>query len=197
MKKQFKWILFLLIGLTVFTTQAQKRTLTTEDMPGWHSLKSSQISNNGKWVMYEVNPNVGDGVLHLKNPDSGIEKTFDRGYKAKFSAQNNYIVFMIKPQLDSLRKMKIDEVPKSKMPSDTFAIYVFDQDTLMKFGGVKSFKLADEGSDWLTFQYKKPQKEDKKPIGKKKKKKRRRKNLKKAKNQKAPRNQLNGKQAIW
>jgi len=171
MKRKIKLVLTLIIGFVAFATQAQeKRTLTPADMPGWHSLKGAKISNNGKWVTYEVNPNVGDGILHVKNPDSGIEKTFERGYKAKFSAQNNYIVFMIKPQLDSLRKMKIDEVSKSKMPSDTLAIYVFDQDTLMKFDGVKSFKLSTEGSDWVSFQYKKPQKDKKKPESEKKEK---------------------------
>lgn len=173
MKKQFKIVLTLVVCVAIFASaQAQeKRALTPADMPGWHNLKSAKISNNGKWVMYEVNPNVGDGILHLKNPDKGFEKMFNRGYSAKFSPQNNYLVFWIKPQLDSLRKMKLDEVSKSKMPSDTLAIYVFDQDTLMKFDGIKSFKLADEGSDWVTFQYKKPQKEKKKPISSKKKKK--------------------------
>ncbi len=177
MKKQIKLVLALCIGLiTVFATQAQeKRALTPEDMPDWHGLKSAHISNSGEWVSFEVNPNVGDGILHVKNPDIGIEKQFERGYKAQFSAQNNYIVFMIKPQLDSLRKMKLDEVPKAKWPSDTLAIYVFEKDTLMKFDGIKSFKLASEGSDWLSFQYKKPQKDKKKNSSDKKKKKKKKK----------------------
>jgi dipeptidyl aminopeptidase/acylaminoacyl peptidase len=67
--------------------------------------------------------------------------------------------------------MKLDEVPKSKRPSDTLAIYVFDQDTLMKFEGVKSHKLSSEGSDWMSFLYKKPQKEKASTPSKKKKKK--------------------------
>ncbi|MGK0285292.1 MAG: dipeptidyl aminopeptidase/acylaminoacyl peptidase [Salibacteraceae bacterium] len=149
----------------------EKRSLTPDDLPGWKRLGSAKISNNGAWVSYVVKPNVGDGILHVKNPDLGIDTTFERGYKAQFSAENNYIVFMIKPQLDSLRKMKIAEVPKLKWPSDTLAIYVFDQDTLMKFEGVKSYKMASEGSDWLSFHYKKPQKEKTVPNGKKKKKK--------------------------
>ena len=179
MRKQIKLLLTLFAGILMLSTQAQeKRALTTEDMPGWHGLRAAHISNNGQWLSYEVKPNVGDGILHVKNPDTGFEKQFERGYKAQFSAQNKYIVFMIKPQLDSLRKMKLDEVPKSKMPSDTLAIYVFEKDTLMKFDGIKSFKLSNEGSDWLSFQYKKPQKDTSKNASGKKKKKKKKKSKK-------------------
>jgi dipeptidyl aminopeptidase/acylaminoacyl peptidase len=189
MKKGNNWVLMLgLMLLSLAGFSQEKRALTPSDMPDWHHMRGTRISNNGQWITYEVNPNVGDGVLHVKNPDTGVEKTFERGSKAQFSPQNNYVVFMIKPQLDSLRKMKLDEVPRSKMPSDTFAIYVFDQDTLMKFDGIKSYKLAAEGSDWLTFQYKKPQK-DKKPLNtgkKKKKKKKKSKKIDKPKSTKKP-----------
>mgnify|MGYP003635436447 CR=1 FL=1 len=156
----------------------EKKALTPADLPDWHHLSGTRISNDGSWVVYQVSPNVGDGILHLKNPDTGVEKTFERGHKAQFSAHSNYIVFMIKPQLDSLRKMKLNDVPKSKMPSDTMAIYLFEQDTLMKFDGIKSYKMSSEGSDWISFMYKKPQK-DSKPSNTDKKKKKKKKKSKK------------------
>ncbi|MGB0806100.1 MAG: alpha/beta hydrolase family protein [Salibacteraceae bacterium] len=173
--------------LAMITGFAQeKRSLTPDDLPGWKRLSASKISNNGKWISYQVLPNVGDGILHLKNPDSGVEKTFERGYKAQFSAKNDYIVFLIKPQLDSLRKLKLDEVPKSKWPSDTLAIYVFEQDTLMKLDGIKSHKLSSEGSNWLTYQFKKPQKDKSVATGKKKKKKKKSKKGEEPKSTKKP-----------
>ncbi len=171
--KKMKLVVFL-IGWVLMTTMGvaqEKRALSPDDLEGWKTLGESRISNNGKWVSYVVKPHVGDGILYVKNPDSGVEKEFERGYRAKFSAQSNYIVFMIKPQLDSLRKVQLDEVPKSKWPKDTLAIYVFEQDTLMKFAGVKSHEMASEGADLLAFMYTKPKKEEKAPEGKKKKKK--------------------------
>lgn len=186
---KIKALLLLVFGIlmTINSITAQeKRSLTPDDLPDWKRLGSAKISNNGKWVSYVVNPHVGDGVLHVKNPDLGIDTTFERGYRAQISAQNNYIVFMIKPQLDSLRKMKLDEVPKSKWPSDTMAIYVFDTDTLMKFDGIKSHQLAKEGSDWITYQYKKPQTEDAAPGKKKKKKKKKSKKGEEPKSKKKP-----------
>jgi dipeptidyl aminopeptidase/acylaminoacyl peptidase len=177
----FSWIL-----IHVSVLAQEKKSLTPGDMPDWKNLKSAKISNNGKWVTYEVNPNVGDGILYVKNPDTGIEKQFDRGYKAKFSPKNNYVVFMIKPHIDSLRKVKLDELPKSKWPQDTLAIYVFDQDTLMKFDGIKSFKISREGSDWLAFQYKKPQKSKPPVTAKKKKKKKKSKKNKQPTSKKKP-----------
>ena len=164
-------LLISLVFTSVIGLSQEKRSLTPDDLPEWKALGGTRISNDGLWVSYTVNPNVGDGILHVKNPTTGVDKQFERGYRQEFSAQNNYVVFMIKPQLDSLRKMKLDKVPKSKWSSDTLAIYVFEQDTLMKFAGVKSHKMSSEGSDWITFMYKKPQKEKKSKSGKKKKKK--------------------------
>jgi len=188
MRVMVKWVWMMACVLVLNVGFAQeKRSLTPEDMPGWKNLRSAKISNDGKWLSYQVNPNVGDGILHLKNPDSGVEKEFERGYRAQFSPKSNYIVFMIKPHLDSLRKAKLDEIPKSKWPQDTLAIYVFEQDTLMKFEGVKSFKLSEEGSDWMSFYYKKPQKEKTPPpSGKKKKKKKKSKKTPAPKSKKKP-----------
>ncbi len=168
-----KRILYLVgfLFATVTGYAQEKRALSPDDLEDWKTLSEARISNDGNWVSYTVKPNVGDGILHVKNPDSGIEKQFERGYKAKFSAQSNYVVFLIKPQLDSLRKLRLDEVSKSKWPKDTLAIYVFDQDTVLKFGGVKSHKLANEGRDLLAFMYEKPKKEKTAASKKKKKKK--------------------------
>ena len=157
--------IFLFLGTISFSGSAQeKKTLTPEDLPGWKSMKNPRISNDGKWVSYEVAPYVGDGTLYLKNPDQGKEKEFARAKNARFSPQNNYIVFMVSPPLDSLRKWKIDKVPEDKRAPDTLAVYVFETDSLIKFADVKSFDVASEGADWLVFQYTKPKKNGTKKV---------------------------------
>lgn len=172
-KRLFYLVVFLLVTVTGYTQE--KRALSPDDLEDWKTLGEARISNNGEWVSYSVKPHLGDGILYVKNPDTGIQKKFDRGYKAKFSAESNYVVFIIKPSLDSLRKLRLDEVAKSKWPKDTLAIYVFDTDTLMKFSGVKSHKIASEGSDLIAFLYEKPKKEKALPRNKKKKKKKQKK----------------------
>lgn len=137
----------------------EKRSLTPDDLSSWKRLKNDAISNDGKWISYEITPNVGDGVLHVKQPDAGIDKTFARGSKATFSSLSNYIVFHITPPLDTINKMRVNGVTKSKLPKDTLAIYLFEQDTVLKFTDVKSHQLAGKGSDWLALRYAKQKKE--------------------------------------
>lgn len=154
---------------------AQNKSLQPDDMLGWNSIPSYALSNDGNWLVYQQSPYVGDGELYIKNTNTNTVKMFQRGYKAKISAQSNYVVFMIKPQLDSLRKCKLDKVPKKKWPKDTLAIYVMEADTLMKFEDVKNFRTSAEGQNWLAFQYSKPQKKKSKASATDKKKKKKKK----------------------
>ena len=55
-------LLFVLISLSL---SAQKKHLTHSVYDEWKSIGSSQISNNGNWVNYDINPQEGDGWMYF------------------------------------------------------------------------------------------------------------------------------------
>jgi len=121
----------------------------------WKKLENPQISNNGEWVSYEINPKKGDGNLYIINVKNGIKDTISRGYNAKISPNSDLIVFKIRSIYDTLRQAKLDDVKKDKLPKDSLGILIFQTDSLIKKSRVKSYKTAKEKSSWIAYQFEK------------------------------------------
>ena len=79
------------------TVQAQqspaKKPLTHDVYDLWKSVDGDSLSNDGKFLLYAVNPQDGDGVLHLRNLAQNSSKQFSRGYRQAFTANNSLPYF--------------------------------------------------------------------------------------------------------
>ncbi len=146
--------LFLLAGpvLELPGQSSSKKVIGHEEFDSWKSIDGQQLSADGRWVAYELKPGQGDPVMHLYDGNSGQERTFDRGQDARFSADSRYLVFRIKPPMDSLQAMRRRKVDKNDLPGDTLAIFDLSRGTLEKTGGLKSFKLPGKWPGWLAYQ---------------------------------------------
>lgn len=145
--------IYLLIFTLLLTTASftQKKPLHQTDYESWKIIKNTNISENGSWISYEVNPQKGDGMLYIHNPEIGFVDSVARGYDAKFSGDSKMLVFKIKPGSDTIRKAKLAEVKKENMPKDSLGIYNLQEFRLQKVARVKSFKLPEKGSDWFAY----------------------------------------------
>src|SRR5437764_9464145 len=62
--------LALILTCSVF---AQKRALTHQDYDSWKSIRSQQLSRDGKYLAYALFPQEGDGTLVVRNLTTGKE----------------------------------------------------------------------------------------------------------------------------
>jgi dipeptidyl aminopeptidase/acylaminoacyl peptidase len=127
----------------------QKRTLSHADYDSWNELRSAQISVEGKWICYEKNPQQGDGWLCIYNVASGKTDSVPRGYDARFSATEEFLVFKIKPTYQQTRKAKLAKKKADDMPSDSLGIIILGKDSLVKIPEVKSYLLPEKHGNWL------------------------------------------------
>ena len=128
-----------------------KKILSHDDYDHWNNLENPAISDHGNFVVYEINPQEGDGRLCLYNSSDNTYKNFQRGFAADLSADESMLVYKIRPQADTLRKAKLAKVKKEKLPKDSLGIYNLVKDTLLLFPAIKSYKIPDEGPSWLAF----------------------------------------------
>lgn len=155
MNKTGNVLALLLISLAV-TVNAQKSGKTPLDQSvydDWKKLENPSISNDGEWISYEKNPQKGDGFLHIQTSGGTFHDSIARGYDAKFSPNSNFVVFKIKPQHDTVRQAKLDEVKKEKRPKDSLGIFLLEEKELTKRERIKSFKVAEESSDWVMLSF--------------------------------------------
>jgi len=142
-------ILIVFFSIKIYAQEPSKRPLQIDDFAGWKTLVNTLISNNGKYISFELNPERGDGNLILKHNNKS--DTIPRGNHAEFGPENDYLVFQIKQPDDTIRKAKRDKVQKDKMPKDSIGILVFNQYRLVKFPKVKSFQIPEEKGYWVAF----------------------------------------------
>jgi len=141
----------------------------------WKSLNNAQISNDGKYIAYQIDPHQGDGILCIYNTVSGKTDSIPRAERASFSGESNYIAFKITPGYDTLRTCELKKVKKTDWPKDSLGIYVFANDSLKKFPELENFEVNEE-NDWMAVSFKHNKLTEDPTNGKKKKKKKKKKN---------------------
>src|SRR4051812_15738196 len=59
---------------------AQKKVLTQADWDKWKSINAPTLSNDGKWAVYTLIPQVGDGELVIRSTCGSTEYHVPRGF---------------------------------------------------------------------------------------------------------------------
>jgi len=172
MKKSIS-LIFVILFVFVLNTLAQdnvKIPISHSVYDDWKDLADPVISNNGEWISYEINPQLGDGILYLINTGNNKKYAIPRGYGARFSPGNDYVAFLIKPQYDTIREKKLEKQKDEDLPKDTLGILVYNTEEFLKIPRVNSFKIPEEESSWMVYKLEKEIIKDEKKKDEKKNK---------------------------
>jgi len=150
MKQLFTLFLAFLISLPLF---AQKKQLEHADIPRWRKIEGQKITNDGQWVAYNLTPvTEGDAQLQLWNANTAQTISFPRASEARFTEDNRFLIFRIKPPLDTLKAQRRRKVKEDDLPKDSLGIYTLGSSKLEKIARLKGFTLPEKWSGWLSYQ---------------------------------------------
>lgn len=141
-----------LFFIATYSQDSTKKIIDHTTYDSWNTIGNTTLSPYGNWVTYEVNPNKGDGNLFIYNSSLNRYDTINRGYAAKFSPNADFLVFKIKPPLDTIRKLKIDKKKPDDFPKDSLGIFLLGKNKFLKEAPVKSFKVPADSSSWFVWQ---------------------------------------------
>ncbi len=147
----FSLILSLSLTAGAFAQNGGKKPLTHDVYDSWKSLGYVTLSQDGRWVTYEINPQKGDGWLYLYNVKKHALDSFPRGSGAAFSPGSEYVVFRIKPQYAKVRKAKREKKKKEDMPKDSLGILLLKDMLLQKVEKVKAFGMPEKEGSWFWY----------------------------------------------
>lgn len=164
MRKIMQGILCLVIPVISFTQSKKPLDHTVYDK--WQSVQAPQITNDGKWVGYMVNPQEGDGELILQSTDGKYKKSVPRGYSLLLTADSKYAIFKIRPLFKDTRDARIKKKRPDDMPKDSLAIIELGKDSIWKVARIKSFKAPEKAGGWVAYQFDKALPEPAKPQAK-------------------------------
>lgn len=151
MKTKPKLLIALLCVCFTSALLAQKKPLDHTVYDGWQSIGEKLVSNNGRYVVYTVVPQEGDGTLYIQLAEGGKLQEIARGYAGKITSDNGYVICKIKPLYKDTREARIKKKKPEEMPKDSLAIYNLSNGTLTKIPAIKSFKVPEEGSGWVAY----------------------------------------------
>jgi len=132
--------------------QTEKRPLTFDDILKWNRITETHISNNGKYIVYKEEPWKGDPVLKITNPEGEKLNSVDCGNGAHITADSKYLVYTLKPSVDTIRSLKLKKTKEEDFPQDKLAIYNLKDGTSEQVEKLKSSKVPTEWSGWIAWQ---------------------------------------------
>jgi dipeptidyl aminopeptidase/acylaminoacyl peptidase len=144
----------LLAALALFplTLLAQKKPLDHSVYDGWQSVNEKLISPDGKWAVYTVNPQEGDGTLVVHSlSGNGMKKEIGRGYNAVITEDSRYVIFRIKPFYKETREARIKKKRAEDLPKDSVGILEFGKDSVIRMAKIRTFKTPEKASGWVAF----------------------------------------------
>ncbi|MGI4833005.1 MAG: prolyl oligopeptidase family serine peptidase [Janthinobacterium lividum] len=131
-------------SLPALGQQAPKKPLDHTVYDQWQSVANQRLSPDGRYVLYQVKPQQGDGVLYVKTAGGQLLRQVSRGDSAQFSADSRYVVCSIKPRYQDVRQARIKKKKPDQMPKDSLGVLALSTGQLTKYANVKSFQLAEE-----------------------------------------------------
>jgi dipeptidyl aminopeptidase/acylaminoacyl peptidase len=144
--------LFVFFCMLSVAATAQKKPLDHSVYDGWQSIGERSISNDGKYVVYAVTPQEGDGVLVVQSTNGNYKREIPRGYTAAITDDNRFVIFRIKSFFKDTRDARIKKSRPDDMPKDSMAILELGTDKLVKIARVRSYKLPDESNaGWVAY----------------------------------------------
>ncbi|MDO9262209.1 MAG: hypothetical protein Q7U08_09730, partial [Flavobacteriaceae bacterium] len=150
-----KLYFLLILSLTSFVSLAQKKVITHDDYDRWMRIGKTTLSENGKVLVYEVEPITpfADGFSEVYNTQTKQNFKLNRGNNSAIDFNENFVFFQQKPSFETDRKERKDKVKKDKKEKNSF--YVFDvnlhqiTDSILK---IKDFKSPKKYGNFVAIQ---------------------------------------------
>ncbi|WP_164974165.1 alpha/beta hydrolase family protein [Filimonas effusa] len=150
---KYKLTAFLMAVFAIpFLVSAQKKPLDHSVYDSWQLIGERMISNDGRYIVYAVNVQEGDGTLVIQQAADGKKLAeIPRGYGAGISFNSSHVVFKIKPLYKQTREARIQKKKADELPKDSLGIFNLANGSIEKWPAVKSFRLPEEGSGWVAW----------------------------------------------
>ncbi len=145
--------LFTIILTFIFSVVfSQKKPLDHSVYDGWESVGRKAISNDGKWIVYNISVQEGDDELVIQPSNLSSKLRIPRGSNGLITEDSRYAIFSIKPFYSEIREAKIKKKKAEDQPKDSIGIMELGTGQIWKKENIRSFKTPDEDFGWVAYQ---------------------------------------------
>lgn len=163
-------MLFMLSPIAIPQAQT-KRPLTVRDFDGWRDIQSEALSNDGRFLAYGLFPENGDGVVVIRNLQSGKEFREEAGsrplrelrtpetdeavpppaVKISFTPDSRFVVFSAFPPRAEVEKAIKEKKKPEEMPKKSIVIVELASGAAARVERVKDFQVPENAGDTIAY----------------------------------------------
>ncbi len=156
-KNGWRWAMAAaLLGLWATGAQARKKMLDREVFDGWKQIVAPRISDDGRWVVYGLNPARGDGQTVVYDALSSKADTLHRASGARLFGSSGapWVAAKVVPTRAQQRREQIDKTKADRKRPDTLVLAALGSRDRIVVPRLKSFQTADrDGSGVIAYLY--------------------------------------------
>ncbi|GAB3032040.1 S9 family peptidase [Spirosoma pulveris] len=144
-------VLYILLAYPL-AAQTQKRALNATDYDRWQSVRSEKLSDDGRWIAYQVDLQEGDGRLEVVSSTANTNRSkyvFPRGYMAQFTPDSKFLVVRLKAPYLATRTAKLKKKKADELPKDSLLVLNLATGKQTKLPNAKSFVYGKDAGSWL------------------------------------------------
>ncbi len=146
-KYNLSFFITCIIFSIAFVNLNAKKPFTHDDAMKFKSIRSTIVTNNGKWVAYTSFPDRGDGELTVISPNDTNKIIIPRGDRPQFTNDGFWLAAYINPKMIDFENAKS---PKDK-PKSGMALLRNSTGNIVEFENIKKFQFSND-SKWLLYQ---------------------------------------------
>lgn len=136
---------------------AQKKALAIDDIASWNRITEREISPDGKWIAYKIEPWAGDSKICLCDSKGVHRFETDCSKEIKFTGDSKYLLFTMVPGYDLVREAKLNRNGITCIPPDKLGIYSLNTGSLDTVHDIRNYTVPTDWSGYVAYQIKEPQ----------------------------------------
>jgi acetyl esterase/lipase len=130
---------------------AAKKPLSCDAYDGWRSIQGAQLSRDGRWLVYALAPQDGDGELVALDLKANKEFRAARGKQPVTTVDGKFVVFTIAPLKADVDKAKKDKKKPEEQPKSGLGIMNLATGEVTTVDRVKNFKVPEESGAAIAY----------------------------------------------
>ena len=147
---------------------ATKRALTPADWDRWRSIAGAAISNDGRWAIYSLVPQVGDGELVVRSTQGATEYHIPRGFVGRpqmvaggrdtvplpagqLTADSKFALVLTYAPMSEYDRARREKRKPAEQPKASLAIVNLADGQVATASRVRSFRLPRDAGGWVAY----------------------------------------------
>ncbi len=145
------YVLAGLLFVPALANAQSKKILDHDAYDIWKGIDDQAISNDGRWILYDLTLQDGDAELEVEALTSDVTYSIPRGSSARFTDDSRFVVILVQPEKAAVKEARQQKKKPDEQPKDSLVILDLTTGDMVKVERVKGFAIPADAGGWVAY----------------------------------------------